>query len=272
MNWTIFKPPYETNARAGSKTRIWPVFLPFKGCVNRCIYCSQHVLTGVGASDLNSIFNTLVTDLEQALAANVTPLEMAFFGSTFTNLPKMWIFKFLDLAQEYRKKGLITRIRCSTRPDSFDLSLLTELRAQGMDLVELGIQSFTDEILTAAKRGYTGREAEEACRMVRESGLTLGIQLMPGLIGDRPGYFQCDVRRAMAQAPECVRLYPCLALKGTKLAKIWHEGGFRPWSLARAVDELTRAYMAFRHGGISVIRMGLAQEPGLEKIIAAGSS
>jgi histone acetyltransferase (RNA polymerase elongator complex component) len=45
------------------------------------------------------------------------------------------------------------------------------------------VQDFDDEVLKQSGRGYTGELAEQSCRMIREFGLELGIQLMPGLPG-----------------------------------------------------------------------------------------
>jgi len=251
-------------------TRIWPVFLPFAGCPHRCVFCAQDKQTGRDEEELETIFQALEHDLEQALAAGRGAYEVAFFGGTFTALPGTWPKKFLGLAMRFRERGLITHVRCSTRPDSVDGRGLSMLRALGLDMVELGIQSFDDEALRRSGRGYNRDTALEACEKVKSAGLGLGVQLLPGLPGDRPGVFAQDAGLAAAMEPETARLYPCLVVRGTPLASMWEQGRYTPWSLDRAREELAAALPVFWAKGVRVIRLGLAPEGTLEENILAG--
>ncbi|BDQ34721.1 elongator complex protein 3 [Pseudodesulfovibrio portus] len=251
-------------------TRIWPVFLPFAGCPYRCLYCAQDKQTGRDHVDLGNILRDLETDLEQALAAGRGPYEIAFYGGTFTALPEPWPETFLSMAARFRERGLITRVRCSTRPDCVDPDGLAGLRAQGLDMVELGVQSFDDAALRTSGRGYTGETARAACAMVKEAGLALGIQLLPGLPGDRDGVFADDVRRTAGLAPETVRLYPCLVIRDTPLAALWEQGEYAPWTLSRTRAELAGALLALWAKNVRVIRLGLPPEGTLAEHILDG--
>lgn len=251
-------------------SRVWPVFLPFAGCPYRCVYCAQDRQTGQGEADLEAILDSLEQDLGTALDEGRGPYELAFYGGTFTALPEPWPATFLAVARRYRRKGLVTRVRCSTRPDAVDASLLADLRAQGLNMVELGVQSFDDDALQASGRGYSGRTAQRACELVKESGLALGIQLLPGLPGDRSGVFRADVRTAAYLKPEVMRLYPCLVIRGTVLANIWQQGGYAPWTLDRAREELAAALPILWEENIRVIRLGLPPEGTLAEHILAG--
>lgn len=255
--------------------RVWPVFLPFAGCPHRCLFCAQDKQTGSDLAsrdqvDLQAVFNTLARDLESALAAGHAPCELAFYGGTFTALPAPWPEIFLALAARYRERGLITRVRCSTRPDCVAPDTLAALRALGLDMVELGIQSFDDRALAASGRGYTGETARRGCEAVREAGLALGIQLLPGLPGDRPGLFQKDAALAAELAPEIARLYPCLVVRSTTLATLWERGQYTPWTLDQTKAELAAALALLWARSVRVVRLGLAPEETLEANILAG--
>jgi histone acetyltransferase (RNA polymerase elongator complex component) len=250
--------------------RVWPVFLPFAGCPFRCVFCAQDKQTGRDEADLRAVLHSLERDLADALAAGRGPYELAFYGGTFTALPSPWPETFLALAARFRRAGLLTRVRCSTRPDCVDTPALAVLRDQGLDMVELGIQSFDDRALAAAGRGYDGETARRGCAAVTDAGLALGIQLLPGLPGDRPGLFQSDARQAAALAPEIARLYPCLVVRGTGLAGLWERGGYVPWDVERARRELAAALSVFWSRGVRVVRLGLAPEDTLEANVLAG--
>lgn len=246
-----------------AKTRIWPVFLPFHGCPGRCVFCAQEVQTGTRPRPLATHYRNLEQELEQALQNQRAPLEMAFFGGTFTNLPRDWALRFVALAQSFRRRSLITRIRCSTRPDSLDQALLQDLRSEGLDMIELGIQSFSTAALQASQRGYDADCALEACSRVRRFGFELGVQLMPGLPGQSPSGWHRETTTLIALGPDCVRLYPCLVFRGTRLAELWHQGRYAPWSVQTTVTALSRTVLALWRSGIQVIRTGLPQEQGL---------
>ena len=107
------------------------------------------------------------------------PIELAFYGGTFTALPERLQMECLALAMQAKEKGIVCRVRCSTRPDALRPDRLQALRHAGLDLVELGIQSFHTEALLDVQRGYNGDRAREGCRLIKESGLKLGIQVCP---------------------------------------------------------------------------------------------
>lgn len=252
----------------GVRTKIYPVFLPLAGCPGRCIYCNQPAQTGRAPEPLEAV----LARARAELSSLPEPVELAFYGGTFTALPGSesgpWPARFLDLAAEMRASGRVTRVRCSTRPDAVDPALLADLRARGLDLIELGVQSFSDAALLASRRGYDGAQALAACRMVQDAGLGLGIQLLPGLPGHAPEDFARDIETVAALAPELapelVRLYPCLVLEGTALADFWRAGAFAPWPLDVTVDALAEALRSLWAVGIPAARIGLAEQQGLQ--------
>lgn len=248
-------------SRAGSRTRpkVFPVFLPLAGCPGRCVYCNQPAQTGRAPEPLDSI----LARARAELLALQQPVELAFYGGTFTALPPPWPERFLALARKLKACGRVTRVRCSTRPDAVTPALLGELRALGLDLLELGVQSFQDAALAASGRGYDGAAALAACRMVRGAGLGLGIQLLPGMPGHTRKDFSRDITTVAELAPELVRLYPCLVLEGTELTDLWRAGSYAPWTLDAAVDVLAEALRVLWAAGIPAARVGLAEQEGL---------
>lgn len=253
-----------------SSPRLLPVFLPYHGCPNRCTYCAQHLQTGVGIPSLPQVYHHLRENLEERSNRNQQGIGLAFFGGTFTALPMPWQKEFLALAGRYRSSSLVTHVRCSTRPDRVDPGHLAWLHAQGLDMVELGVQSFCTNVLDQSRRGYDGQSALDACVMVQRSGLELGIQLMPGLPGSTSQTWGRDVDQASLLRPKAVRIYPCLVLQGTPLARAFQRQAFRPWGMQRTVWSVGQALLTFWGRGIPVIRIGLAPEQNLLSAILAG--
>ena len=249
---------------------VFSVFIPFFGCPRRCVFCSQHDQTGQQAVPLDEILARAAAGLRSRRTQGRPPAELAFYGGTFTALAPRDLDACLDMADSLRRDGCITRFRCSTRPDCLDAALLARLRRHGCRTVELGIQSFSDTALQAAERHYSGRQAAGACRLVRDAGLALGVQLLPGMPGHEPEDFLADVRRALALGADMLRFYPCLVLAGTELARRWQQGLYTPWPLPLTLSLLARGWLDARRAGVPVIRMGLAPEPGMEAALRAG--
>ncbi|MDR0339257.1 MAG: radical SAM protein [Desulfovibrio sp.] len=254
----------------GSRRRIYPLFLPFAGCRKRCLFCAQEIQTGRTVMDVAEALRLAGADLKKKKEHGAPPPEVAFFGGTFTALAPEDFQASLAAALRWREQGLASSLRCSTRPDALTPALIADLASAGFTQVELGVQSFQDEALARSERGYDARTALEACRMVQDSGLGLGIQLMPGMPGlDAPGAAR-DVALAREIAPLCVRLYPCLVLEDTALARLWRAGKYTPWTLEATVNFLARSCLKLEKAGIAVIRMGLADGPDFAPKVLAG--
>lgn len=268
------------------RTPVVPVFLPFRGCPVRCVFCAQDVQTGLAdanplpgtaaqavpqvSTGIAQVLNEARQNLWHRHDAGHPPAELAFYGGTFTALPESELAACLDLAREALEQGWISSFRCSTRPDRVDAATLLRLRSAGCGVVELGVQSFNDSALAASRRGYTGATALAACATVRAAGLKLGVQLLPGMPGHNPQHFAHDVPTALAAGAHMLRFYPCLVLEGTGLAAMWRDGSYTPWPLEATLDALAQGWLAAIRAGVPVIRMGLAPEPGLAQAILAG--
>ncbi len=247
---------------------IIPFFLPFAGCPQRCLYCDQNAQTGESHS-----FAERLAELDATLATSAPKgrqRELAFYGGTFTSLPKSMLAPCLEKARRALDLGQISAVRCSTRPDAVPQTILHELCTAGFTLVELGIQSFDTNALALSLRGYNEHVAEKACKAVQDAGLKLGIQLLPGMPGLEPARFLEDVDKALALKPSCLRMYPCLVLAGAPLATLWKNGDFTPWSLETTITTLGQALQRAWAANVPVIRMALAPEQSLEKAILAG--
>ncbi len=261
-----FSHPEPVRQRQG----VFPIFLPFAGCKIRCVFCAQEIQTGHVHTSLSVTLYRAAQALAQRVEQAKPPVELAFYGGTFTALPQEEQHACLAFAGEWRRRGAVNRIRCSTRPDAVDEAALALLREGGVSLVELGIQSFSDAALAASGRGYDGKTAVQGCGQVLRGGLALGIQLMPGMPGLTEDAARLDVRTAVAFPLTALRLYPCLVLRGTGLERLWQSGEFIPWPLDQTESFLADACLAAWEKGIPVIRMGLAQERGLTENILAG--
>lgn len=212
----------------------------------------------------------LQADLESREKNGQTGLGVAFFGGTFTALSPTWQRRFLSLAGSYKEKGVLKHIRCSTRPDFISEQNLLHLKELGLDMVELGIQTFSDSTLKVSRRGYNADVAKQACATVRKAGLRLGMQMLPGLPGHTLEEFKKDINQVCRLTPETLRIYPCLVIGKTELTRMWRAGEYTPWSREKTISAISLALPELWEKKIKVIRVGLASETTLLANLHAG--
>lgn len=248
-----------------AKQKILPFFLPMAACPQRCVYCDQRAISGQQSPPT-------AAEISAALAAFPPDpqAELAYYGGSFTCLPRETQAEYLALAAPALAAGRIGGVRVSARPEVVDGSTCAFLAANGVTTVELGVQSFDDQVLTAAGRGYTAAQASAGCQAVVNGGLRLGVQLMTGLPQDSPEQAVASLEQALALGARLLRFYPTLVLAGTELAQGWQRGEYQPQSREQAVslcaDLLTLALAA----GATVQRIGLHPSPSLEQALLAG--
>ena len=72
-----------------------PVFVPHLGCPEQCVFCDQRAISGVRSFDPDEARRTIEAHLE---TLGDREAEIAFFGGSFTGIPKETMLSLLDLA------------------------------------------------------------------------------------------------------------------------------------------------------------------------------
>lgn len=254
------------------KRLIIPVFIPFGGCPHQCVFCDQTGITGKAempcTDEVNSTIETYLSTWEKA--GGKGPREVAFYGGSFTGLPKEQQAVYLKTARRFIEEGRMDSVRLSTRPDYMDAGTARFLNGYGVGTVELGAQSMSDAVLKLSGRGHSAADTERAVRVLKEAGIETGIQIMPGLPGDTEETIISTVEETIQLKPAFVRIYPTLVLKDTPLHAMYRAGRYAPWALDEMVPVCKKAAGLFRAAGIPVIRMGLQPTEDLTKALVCG--
>lgn len=232
------------------------IFIPHQGCKHLCSFCNQKIISG----ETEKVTPEKVA--EELKNAFLNPLdcsntEIAFFGGSFTCLPKEEMQSFLKIAYPYVQNGQASGIRISTRPDSIDKDILTTLKNYGVTAIELGAQSLDDNVLLLNRRGHTASDVKNASNLIKEYGFSLGLQMMVGLYGDRKESLYKTAKEIVLLKPDTVRIYPTVVLKGTYLDTLRLKGLFSPVNLYYASEMSAELIKMFEYSDIKVIRVGL---------------
>lgn len=247
------------------RMKIIPVFVPHVGCPNDCVFCNQKRITGRSNTIIDGGYvRNIIEEYKKTINDDVYT-ELAFFGGSFTAIDLRLQEELLSAGKEYKDRGVVHRIRCSTRPDAISEDILGLQKRYGMDIIELGIQSLDDEVLRLSNRGHTRLQSENASRLIKEHGFVLGHQVMPGLPGSSR---ETDLQTCMdsiKMQPDIVRIYPTLIIKDTDLVRMYENDEYKPLTLDEAVDISALIYSYYSVNNINVIRLGLQNTENINK-------
>ncbi len=245
------------------------LFVPHMGCPHQCSFCNQKTISG-SVKELTA--DEVTETLEKAILDNNEPLntEIAFFGGSFTAIPKAYMVSLLEAAKPFIDKGYFSGIRISTRPDAIDSQTLDVLKKYRVQSIELGAQSTDDDVLVLNRRGHTRQDIFNASELIKEKGFSLGLQMMTGLLGDTDEKTLKTCDDIISLKPDTVRIYPTIVLEGTHLGEMYKTGEYIPQSLENAVRICAELLKKFYDNDIKVIRLGLHSGGNVEDGFLAG--
>lgn len=237
-----------------------PVFIPHLGCPNQCVFCNQRSISGTVSFDPEK----LPSIIEEALStAEDAECEIAFFGGSFTGIDRSLMIKLLDAAQSYVASGRVVGVRMSTRPDYISEDIIGILKNYTVTQVELGIQSMSDGVLKASKRGHTADDTRRAVGMLTEAGFEVVGQMMIGLPGSSATDEIYTAEQICGMGCRAARIYPTVVFKDTELDSMYASGEYTPLSLGEAVKRSAGALEVFASRGVRCIRIGLCDSENL---------
>ena len=251
------------------KKVIVPIFVPHMGCSHACVFCNQYKITGQWQPPSAAI---LAEKVEMWTKSSGVVPELAFYGGSFTAIDLDVQERLLESAAALKKKGAVSAIRLSTRPDALADEVLRRLQAYGVDTVEIGVQSLSDEVLQASGRGHTAQTTLDAMKRVKAHGFRCGAQMMVALPADTPARSIETCRQVIACAPDLARIYPTAVIRDTALEQMYRQGRYRPWDFDVIIDTVASMAEMLEAANIPLIRIGLQAEDRLsEGDVVAGA-
>ena len=240
-----------------------PVFIPELACPFQCAFCNQRKISGhIAIPGREEILKIIKSHL-LSFKADKKHVEIGFFGGSFTGLPLKEQEKFLSIAKPFLDSGEIQGIRLSTRPDYINDKVLKLLKNYGVTTIELGAQSFDEEVLKKSYRGHTALQTEQASAEILSYGFKLGLQMMIGLPGDTLEKALFTAKEIERLGASCTRIYPTVVIKDTAMHQWFKNGTYKPLSLEKAVKWTKHLILFFEKTKVTVIRTGLHPSDGL---------
>jgi elongator complex protein 3 len=146
---------------------------------------------------------------------------------------KLETAQFLNETAVHRNVGLVVE----TRPDQVNRDEIAWMRALGVTKVQMGAQSFDDEILSTNHRGHTVEKTRQAVALLRAAGIKIVLHWMPNLLGATLVSDRIDFTRMWdGVCPDEIKIYPTQLLANAELYEYWLRGKYQPYT----TEELTK--------------------------------
>ena len=237
-------------------------FFSMAGCKRRCVYCDQNAITGSPAPDINEALE-LVGSLS-------SPVELCFFGGSFTCLPEHVQIQWLELVNSCPKGSTV---RFSTHPQCITDKTISVISKYPVSVVELGVSSLDDNVLKLANRGYTCNEVLNVISLLFNNSFEVCAQMMIGLPGQtlNSSFHDLSLLDAVRKVRKMsLRIYPCLVLKGTYLEELFKAGEFIPLEIEQAAEQAGELIHSALLRGYEICRIGLQETKSLSRSVVAG--
>ncbi len=254
-------------ARIRTLSGVSPVAVLTKpmGCPGKCVFCPTEArMPKSYLSNEPAVMRAVrakfdpwqqVKDRLQALEAcghETSKVELIIMGGTFSAHPKSYqswfVRRCLDALNSRKTKSSslenlksanekskhrMVGLTLETRPDFITKAEVQRFLKLGCTRVEIGVQSLSDKVLRKTKRGHGVAATMKAIQLLKDSGLKVGVHMMPNLPGATPKSDFEMFRELFNNSdfkPDQLKIYPCVLIAGTELQKMWKNGEWRPYS------------------------------------------
>lgn len=200
------------------------IHVPF--CISKCAYCSFYSIESVN----------LIPDYLSALQR-----EIEFYGKYFHSFDTIYLGggtpsllsceQLTSILSSIFKKYKVpadAEITLEANPGDISVEYLKELKKIGINRLNIGIQSFNDNLLKFLGRRHTAKEAIASIDAARQAGFdNLGIDLIYGVHGSGIKSWENTLQKAISFSPEHISCYQLSLDEKTPLYKTYIAGNFR---------------------------------------------
>jgi oxygen-independent coproporphyrinogen-3 oxidase len=194
------------------------VHIPF--CVAKCNYCTFNSYAGLEHLHLDYV-EALQREIKLC-ARDKGPLRASSVylgGGTPSVLSADTLGAILGACLESFAPMEGAELSVEVNPGTVNVSYLSDLRAQGVNRLSLGAQSFDDSILSLLGRIHTSADVRQSYESARDAGFeNVNLDFIYGIPAQTLEGWQEDLAEAVELEPEHLSLY-CLSVEeGTPLA------------------------------------------------------
>jgi anaerobic magnesium-protoporphyrin IX monomethyl ester cyclase len=191
-----------------------------RGCPFRCTFCLAPRMAGKRFRARSP--KNVVDELEW-LRDEYEADAFTFHDETFTYDKK----RVFEICEETKTRNVGLPWDCSTRVDQVSRELLAEMRDANCQLVSFGVESGSQRILNAMKKGTTVEQNERAIKWAKEVGLSVSTSVIIGYPGETEETLMQTLDFIRRTEPDSVHMSLATPYPGIDLYDIMKEAGWK---------------------------------------------
>jgi len=199
------------------------IHIPF--CLSKCPYCDFYSSTDTSALPL--FLEALLKEIEMYSNRFRAFDTLYIGGGTPSLLNPLQLEIILEKIRETFNLPPTSEITVETNPADLNRSYLQSLRDIGINRINIGVQSFDQEILKFLGRRHSVKEAISAMEASRGAGFAnVGLDLIYGIPEQTIDSWLDALNQAVAFSPEHLSCYQLTLESKTPLEKRYQAGEF----------------------------------------------
>jgi len=196
--------------------------IPF--CRKRCKFCYFRVYTDKNGRDVETYLNAILKEVEllsRTACVGGRKLDYIYFGGgTPSYLSANQLSGMIQRLKELMPWDAAREVAFECEPGTLQQHKLQTLKDLGVTRLSLGIENFSDEILSSNGRAHLSGEIYRAFGWAREVGFDqINIDLIAGMVGETWENWKDCVRKTIELAPESVTVYQMELPYNTRISK-----------------------------------------------------
>jgi anaerobic magnesium-protoporphyrin IX monomethyl ester cyclase len=191
-----------------------------RGCPYKCVFCLWPETLYGRVFRARSPEN-VVDEIEQAVKEY--HVDEIYFDDDCLTLIKERLLKICELI---KKRDIEVKWICQSRVDTVDEEMLKEMKEAGCHYVEFGVESGSQEMLKAMKKGIRLDSARKAFELCKKIGLKTQAFFLFGLPGENDETFRETVEFAKELDPDSAQFALAIPHPGTELYQVCTEKGW----------------------------------------------
>jgi len=221
-----------------------------RGCVSQCTFCSVPQIAGkhVRARSPKNVVDELVWIRDEYKADFIT-----FTDEVFTYEKE----RVLEICSEIKRRKLKVPWDCQTRADCVSREVLAKMRSANCQLVSFGVESGSQKMLNAMKKGTTVQQNEMAIKWAKETGLSVIIYLIVGYPGETKESLKQTFDFIKKTEPDDVYMYLATPYPSTELGDLVKD---TCWKISRDWSHYEMQTPVFEKAGLSFEKINNERE------------
>lgn len=188
-----------------------------RGCIGRCTFCFRLTRGYIRSRSPENVIDEIERDVSEYGAESVI-----FMDESFTADPE----RTRELCASMIRRNVHKKAHwlCETRVDRVDRELLVYMKEAGCSHISFGIESGSQKIMDANKKGITLKQAEDAIKTAKEVGLQVDAYFIFGLPYDNIDTMKQTRLFPIKADPDFANYFILVPYPGTLAMKLAEQG------------------------------------------------